>query len=136
MKKRGRKSAAELAVAPVVTVAPRPVAPVHMTDDEAGVWEAAVATMEATYFRPSDFDTLANLCRHAVSARRISRWIEEAIGDEDTDLETLDRLHRMRERETRAATAMARTLRLTKQAQIGAKNAASRVSPPGTKPWE
>jgi len=136
MKKRGRKSAAELAIAPLVQVIPRPVAPDHLTNDEAGVWEAAVSTMAADYFRPSDYDALASLCRHTVSARRISRWIEKAIGDEGIDLETMDRLHRMRERETRAASAMARTLRLTKQAQISAKGAAGRVSPPGPKPWE
>ena len=40
--KRGRKSAAELAVAPVIDVEPRPVAHDKLTDEEAREWQAVV----------------------------------------------------------------------------------------------
>ena len=136
MKKRGRKSAAELAVAPVVQIVPRSPAPPTLCDEEAAEWEKYVSTMEASYFRDADHATLENLCRHTVAARRISTWIDKVIDAGDGDLVELDRLYRMRERETRAATAMARTLRLTKQAQYGPRKAAGQLAGGEGKPWE
>ncbi|MGR3512739.1 MAG: hypothetical protein ACU0GG_08240 [Paracoccaceae bacterium] len=136
MSKRGRKSAAELAIAPVIEVVPRPAAPDHLSDDEARIWEDAVSSMVADYFRRSDFDTLANMCRHVVAARDVTAWINRALADEDTDISDIDRLLKMRERETRAANALARSLRLTKQAQYSAKGAHGKGAPAGAKPWE
>ena len=137
MEKRGRKSAAELAVAQTIEIVPRAPAPDHLNDAEAEVWERHVASMSADYFRRSDHDVLANLCRHTVASRRISEWIENALDDPDLETDTLDRLHKMRERETRAQLAMARTLRLTKQSQIEPRGAARRTEDgDAKKPWE
>jgi len=138
MTKRGRKSAAELAIAaPVIEVVPRPVAPDHLTDDEAEVWEAVVACMAGDYFTAPQLDQLANMCRHIVTARRISAWVEKTLaGDTEGDIADVDQLLRMRERETRAANALARSLRLTKQSQISPKGAHGQQASNRPKPWD
>jgi hypothetical protein len=135
--KRGRRSAAELSMAPIVEVISRPAAPDHLTDDEASIWEGFVSGMRADYFRRGDFDTLANLCRHIHAARRVSQWIEMALSDPEIGIEVVDRLMRMRQRETAQANALARSLRLTKQAQSSPKGAGG-ATVDGTlrKPWE
>ena len=136
MGKRGRNSAVELATVQIVDVVPRPAAPDHLSDDEAQIWENAVSGMRADCFRRADFDTLANMCCHIVSARDVTEWIRRALEDEDMGIADIDRLLRMRERETRAANALARSMRLTKQAQYSARGAAGKISPDGQRPWE
>lgn len=133
---RGRKSAAELSTVQIVEVIPRPAAPDHLSDAEAAVWESAVSCMRADFFRRSDYDTLANMCRHVVSARDVTKWIERALEREDFGVEDIDRILKMRERETRAANALARSLRLTKQAQYSARGAAGKTASDASKPWE
>ncbi len=133
---RGRKSAAELSIAQLVEVVPRPAAPDHLSDTEAEIWESAVSGMKADYFRRSDFDTLANMCRHVVSARDVTEWIGQALESEDMGIQEIDRLLKMRERETRAANALARSLRLTKQAQYSTRGAAGKLASDGAKPWD
>lgn len=120
---RGRKSAAELSTAPIIEVIPRPAAPDHLTDAEAQIWESYVSGVAGDYFRKADFDTLANLCRHTYAVRRISQWLEKALDDPETGIEDIDRLMRMRQRETAQANALARSLRLTKQASVSPKGA-------------
>ena len=134
--KPGRKSAAELAVAPIVTVAPRPVAPDHLTDAEAEVWERTVRSMAADYFRGANLDQLANMCRHVVTARRISEWAEKVLSNErDGEIEDVERLLRMRAKETASANALARSLRLTKQATVSPKGANGKAAYEGPRPW-
>jgi len=135
--KRGRKSAADLAVAPVVTVIPRPTAPDHLTEDEAAVWERIVTCMAPDYFRGHHLDQLANLCRHVVAARRLSAWVEKILsGEISGEIAEVERLLRMRARETGAANALARSLRLTKQAVVSPKGAAGQTAPDASKLWE
>jgi hypothetical protein len=136
--KRGRKSAAELSIAPVVAVIPRPAAPDHLTDAEAQVWEAMVGSVEGGYFRATDHDQLANLCRHIVAARLISAWVERILsGEAEGEIDDIDKLLRMRQRETAQANALARSLRLTKQAQMHQRTAArAMLDVTGPKPWE
>ena len=135
MAQRGRISEAELAVAPVVHVVPRPKAPDCLTDKEAGVWESYVSSMPGDFWRASDMPQLEALCRHVVAGRRISLWIEDLLDQGTKELEDVDRLHKMRERETRAATALARTLRLTKQSQLGPEKAHTNAAS-DTRPWD
>ena len=132
---RGRKSAAELSTKAVIEVVPRPAAPDHITADEARIWERTVGSMMAGYFTAADGDMLAAYCQHTASVRRLAAWIETAL-ERDTDLDELDRLHRMRDRESRAALACARALRLTQQSRIGPKGAHGQVASTCKKPWE
>ena len=78
MGKRGRKSAAELAMAPLVVIEPRPVAPSELVDEEATEWEGIVARMPATWFTRDTWPLLVQLCRHIVAARRLAQLCQEA----------------------------------------------------------
>ena len=75
---RGRKSAAELAVAPVVEVEPRPVAPDELTDEEVREWQGVVIRMPGGWFTRETWPLLVQLCRHTVAARRVSQLVSQA----------------------------------------------------------
>jgi hypothetical protein len=140
--KRGRKSLADLATIAQATDS-RPGAPYGLGDDAASVWESTVQAMPPSWFRPETWPLLEAFCRHVVTGRKLSAEIER--GDRSTkwlrnddDAKRLDLLTRMRDRETKAAVATARSLRLTKSSQMRSEAAgrAVRDNYPGVKPWE
>lgn len=136
MRQRGRKSAAALEVVPpssVVEMVKRPAPPDDLTDEEADEWQAVVGRLAADWFPRETHGLLANYCRHTVRARRVSQMVSAAEGEPDLDILKLDRLYKMAERESRAASALATRLRITLQATRSAKD-----QKPVTvaKPWE
>lgn len=141
MTKRGRKSAAELAVVPVLISTRRPPPPEHLGAKESQVWRDMVAAAPPGWFDRAHQPTLGAYCRHVVAADRLAvlidsfkdEWIKEARG-----LQRLDRLLAMRERESRAIILCARTMRLTHQAQMHPRTAARSVAnaPSGPRPWD
>jgi hypothetical protein len=140
--KRGRKSLADLAVI-TPTDESRPGAPYGLPDEAAQLWERTVQSMPAGWFPEETCPVLEAFCRHVVTGRRLSAEIER--GDRtvkwlrnDEDAKRFDLLTRMRDRETKAAIAAARSLRLTKSSQMRAEAAgrAMRNHHPGPKPWE
>ena len=140
--KRGRKSLADFAVISPAEHS-RPGAPYGLADEAAGVWESTVQAMPAGWFPAETWPVLEAYCHHVVTGRKLSTEIER--GDrtvkwlrDDDDAKRLDLLTRMRDRETKAAIAAARSLRLTKSSQMRAESAgrAVRNHIPGPKPWE
>ena len=133
MQKRGRKSAAELAVVPnVVEAVPRPVAPDDLTDEQAVEWEAIVSSEAAEWIPRGAWGALAQYCRHKVAADRVAQLLEQSQ-DAGEYLELL----KAQERETRALLSAATRLRLTPQSryrpeQAGAKGGLGARR----KPWE
>lgn len=119
-KQRGRKSTAKLATAaPVATIRPgRPAPPRELSERAASVWRAAVSSMPADWITPEQHPQMVAYCRHVERSERF----EALLTDADELLE-LDRLAKMVERENRAALALARSLRLTKQAQARPEHA-------------
>src|SRR5262245_58276345 len=120
MAKRGRKSAAELVMTDTLVVdvtrgMPSP-APPELTDAQAAVWRDAVASMPSRWLQRGAYPILVALCRHTCRGRlleqQIARFKMEWLKAEG-GLERLDRLLHMAERETKAAIACARALRLT-----------------------
>jgi hypothetical protein len=74
-RKRGRKSAAELAVpAALIEALPRPDPPdgESLTDEETALWWAVINQLPAEHAPPEAHALLAAYCRHIVSARRHS----------------------------------------------------------------
>lgn len=147
---RGRKSAAELAIArKVVEIVPRPAAPSELTDEEAAEWEAVICSEAADWIPRGAFGSLIQYCRHVVAARRVAQMID-AIGDvtdkSDGESDALaalkmadcyDKLLKMQERESRALSSLATRLRLTPQSRYtpstaGAKGRFANVR----KPWQ
>lgn len=142
--KRGRKSAAELAVAaqvaPVASASRLP-APLHMSDAERAVWAEVVNDQPADSFTATHIPLLEMYCRHIVQGRiladEILNFNREWLADDD-GLKRYDRLLAMHEREGRAASSLATRLRITRQATehpvtVGR---AQRRQAKAPKPWE
>lgn len=143
MAKRGRKSAAELELTPLVSSDTLPEPPYHLASDEAAeVWRSTLACLPSGWVAPEMHEILAAYCNHVATCRLITREIErfqfgwfKAKGG----VERLNKLTSMRERESRAALAAARSLRLTNQSRMRPE-AASRLRaelPVGApRPWD
>lgn len=139
MARRGRKSAASLAV---VTPLPgqRPEPPRELTKAQAAVWRAVVATKPADWFTEDTHPLLVKYCKHITTSCVLDQQIDEfpahLLADED-GLKRYEALLRMRERETRAMTALARSMRLTQQSRYKAETAATKAGGVSSrKPWE
>lgn len=139
MAKRGKKSAASLAVVPVVP-GKRPEPPAELTEAQAEVWRAVVQTKPADWFTDDSHPLLVAYCKHVVTARQLGAAIDAfntALLTDDEHVKRYDKLLAMRERETRAITALARSMRLTQQARYDAKRANTAASQTqARKPWE
>jgi hypothetical protein len=152
-RKRGRKSAAELAMpAALIEVPPRPDPSdgESLTDEETALWWAVINQLPAEHAPPDAHALLAAYCRHIVSARRLSdsiRTIEAALATEVAEgrssaveaahdsARALGKLLRLRDGEVRAASSLATRLRLTAQA-ASRPNAAPGPVRVGPVPWE
>jgi hypothetical protein len=122
MRKRGRKSSAELSTVTISVEARRPSPPAELTDKQAQIWHDIVDTVPGGWFRPSEEPLLVAYCRHVVSAHSVSKKID-AFNFESGELKVLDRLLRMRERETRALSSLATRMRFTQQARMHPRTA-------------
>ena len=129
MAQRGRKSAeAKVAPKPVALSTKRPAPPSSLTADQAEVWQKVVSCYPADYFRPSERDLLVAYCRHTVEAGRLSRLVDSVPDDAvKADLDTFTKLLAARDREVRAATALARSMRITHQSRVHKDSAARAV---------
>lgn len=128
MQQRGRKSAAALSIV-AGSIDGRPNAPVELTERQSEIWEKTVANEPADMFRTAALQQLlADYCRHRDSAERLTSVIDadaSAGADSKYELHEMDRLMKMRERETRAAADKATKLRLTNQSRYTPKAAAT-----------
>src|SRR5688572_9599498 len=115
-KKRGRPSVGDLTVARQLESVARPDAPYDLTDEESEEWWAVVNRLPADWFPRETHALLAAYCRHVVGIRRISELIRNAeANSQDFDLGDYDKLLKMRERESRAASSLATRMRITQQ---------------------
>jgi hypothetical protein len=130
MAKRGRKSAAGLALPGPIEKMAR-LAPVEgLSAAERELWLDVVNAMPANWFAPEQAEVLAIYVRHAVSAANLSMLVNRispAKLGEDGALDLLNNLLKMRERESRGAIAAARALRLTNQSRYHPTSAAREI---------
>lgn len=138
---RGRKSiGAATVVKPAVVASQRLQAPAHLTDAEMSIWNEVIDDHPASTFTPTHVPMLEMYCRHIVQGRVISDEIlnfDRSWMSSDEGLKRYDRLLAMAERESRAAVALARSLRFTRQSlsPTPAGNAVKRYDK-SRKPWE
>ena len=135
MAPRGRVSAASLEIAkpsPVEKVQ-RPDAPYDLTDEQTEEWWAIVNRLPADWFPRETHGTLSDYCRHVVKSRRIAQVIASAEQDDPLDIDKLDKLYKMAERESRAASSLATRMRLTQQATMSEK---AKKPSQAKRPWE
>lgn len=143
MKQRGRKSiSGGLAVLADVIAIPRLPPPPELNEFEAHVWTATVNTKPSDWFQADTLPLLLSYCKHVSHSYTIDR---EIAAFEPEWLRTDDGLKRykvltdMRERESRALTALARSMRLTQQAQshpVTAGRQAEKSKGASKRPWE
>lgn len=134
----GRKSAAALAVV-VGAIDGRPSAPSDLTKAQKEIWERTVANEAVDVFRTAALQQLLKeYCRHCDTAGRLAKQIEVAMAEGgEVELDDLDRLLKMRDRETKALADKATKLRLTNQSRYtpqAAATAAKKTS--DRKPWQ
>ena len=144
--KRGRQSRAEYELTDVVVVDVAdpmpPPPPPELSDAQSAVWRDAVASMPGAWLQRGAHAILIEYTRHVCRARLLEQEIahfEQAWIAAPGGLERLDRLLAAGDRETKAAIACARALRLTPQAQMHPRTAGRLIDglpPPGKAPWE
>jgi hypothetical protein len=141
MGQRGRQSGASLSVIAGTAIDGRPAAPPGMTEFQVEVWTRTVGNEAADVFRTAALQQLlADYCRHVESAHRLTVQIDRHLATEcsNIELDDLDRLMKMRERETRALADKATKLRLTNQSRYTPKAAGTAAKNAQTerKPWQ
>lgn len=141
MGNRGRQSAAELSIQPVALSDRRPEPPASMSEAAAQVWRDTVGTLPPNWLSPGQHPLLIAYCRHAAQADDLAKHVASFEADwlqADGGIERLNKLLAMGERETRAMTACARSMRITKQSQVEPRGAARALGADanGMRPWE
>ena len=140
MKQRGRKSASELSVAAPVQNIPRLPPPPELPEYEAHLWTSIVNTKPADWFQADSLPLLVSYCKHISQAHTLDRQIADFDPEwlkKDEGLKRYKVLTDMRERESRAQTALARSMRLTQQARVEPKTAGRASNKTQDKaPWE
>jgi len=132
--KRGRYSAAALAIVTPLGVQERVKPPHDLLDEEVEVWQAIVNAEPADHFSASTIPLLAQYCRHIISAKRIAELIERAAGDKDFSLADYDRLLHMQDRESRAIAILATKMRISQQSTINQRG--NHKKPTQVRLWE
>lgn len=137
MKQRGRKQLE--AVAPVLSI-PRCPPPADLSEYEAHVWATVVNTKPADWFTADTLPLLNSYVKHVSQARLLDneiasfdpKWLRD-----DEGLKRYKVLTDMRDRESRAMTSLARSMRLTHQSRY-VPHTAARVAEKGggKKPWD
>ena len=140
MAKRGRKSAAELAVVRVTLEGYRPQAPHALTAQQAQLWREIVESVPGGWINHAQEPLLAAYCRHVSAADRLSAMIDQNESDLNDfgALQRFGKLLSMRERETKALSSLATRMRLTQQSQMHPRSAgrAWEGNHPGPKLWD
>lgn len=137
MQQPGRKSTASLSVV-AGSIDGRPQAPSELTKDQREIWNRVVAAEAADWFKTAaGQQLLAMYCRHVATAAKLESIIDDAWKDDDATPAQVDRLLKMRDRETRASVTLATKMRLTNQSRYTAEKAgtAARSVEKERKPW-
>jgi hypothetical protein len=77
---------------------------------------------------------LADYCRHVIKSRRVAQLVADAENASDLDIDLLDKLYKMAERESRAITSLATKMRISQQSTTNHR--ADKGSRGLRKPWE
>jgi hypothetical protein len=141
-RKPGRPSSNELSTPRIVAInasAKRAEAPKGLTCSQARRWKAIVDAMPGGWLGAEAHDALAQYCRHITTVETLAERISDIEeGEGGAGFAEYDALLRVREREGRAALAIARALRMTPQARQQPKTAGRAYdnNDTGARPWE
>jgi hypothetical protein len=128
VERRGKLSAADLAVVPLVPGDQKPAPPEDMPEKEAEHWRTIVNAMPLRYFGKETWPVLRGLCKHLVIAEMLGKLIDSAMhGGKPAKLDEFERLLVLYNTETRAVRQHSADLRLTKIARISQQFVADRA---------
>lgn len=134
MLQRGRTGALS-AVPSLPTV--RLEVPAELNEAQAEEYRAVAGAMPSTWFDASNVPLLKMYVTHVCEERRLGKLLSEFNLEslkEDEGLKLYDRLSKIHERESKAASTLATKMRLTQQSKVRADKV---VNPPSfPKPWE
>jgi hypothetical protein len=137
MRKRGRKSAAELSIVAVAVDGYRPEPPGELRDAELQIWRNIVSSVPGGWFTRANEPLLLAYCRHIATSDRLAKLVEKVVPTPEPDnLKRWDKLLGMRERESKVALSLARAMRLTQQAQTHPRTAGRAMPESGPKLWD
>ncbi len=139
--KRGRKTGSNIvpiAADSALKFKEKPRAPSTLSPDERVLWDTVVGVHQYDWLSPDQVPILVQYCRHTIEAGFLTDRIADLKAEKNPEnFETrYNRLLGMRERETRASIAMARTLRITHQAKFQRTSSHLRPDDGGPYPWE
>jgi DNA primase len=111
-----------------VLTMPRAKPPEELTDEEAEEWRGLTNRMPADYFGREHYSVLVQLCRHTIAARHLAETIKNT-----TELKDYLKLLTAQAQESRSIAVLARSLRLTHQANV--RQELSRTPEITNAPW-
>lgn len=136
---RGRKSQAELSVAPVTELSQIPRPPKHLTPPQSDIWRMVMASRSSDMVEPEAYPVLVEYCRITVTANQIAGQLAEFdmewLADDD-GLKRYERLVALQDKIAGRISSVAVKLRLTPSTRFDSGTAA-RVGQKSTrKPWQ
>lgn len=135
-KKRGRKSTGQDVALKIIKMPDKPRAPKVLSDEEEKVWVSVIDVHEQAWLSQDQTPVLVQYCRHTIAAQRISQLIHNKEEAKTVDVKDYIELLKAQERESRAITALARSLRITNQSRYQSNNAQLRPDDGDPKPWD
>jgi hypothetical protein len=115
---REMKKAQESADNSKVLAIPRARPPEELTIEPGQEWTRLTNRMPSDYFGAEHYPLMVQLCRHVVAARRVAQLIEQESSGDDVNVPRYLQLLKQQEVESRAITALSRTMRLTHQSNV------------------
>jgi hypothetical protein len=138
MAQPGRKSAAELAVGPIIPGA-RPPPPDDLEPEEQATWTAITASLPSDWFTPCNLPMLKELCRHIGYAKALAQDIARLRKRDDPEAEAMLRdTLRAHSLQSERIGNISTKLKLTQRSRYGRSDAAysaSKDAGPYPKPW-
>jgi hypothetical protein len=138
MNQRGKKGQTVRNMA-VVEAIPRQPPPVGISAREAELWMQVINTKPADWFGSDTIPLLRSYVRHCYQSEKIDYEMDKIIDRDFTPdiVVEFETLQKMRERESAKIMALARSMRLTQQAQIHPEKAGTKTrNTSERKPWQ
>jgi hypothetical protein len=140
VRKRGRRSAAELATAAGAVVIERPEPPYTLwRDEEAEIWRRVVDGLPPGWITGRNLDLLAEYVSHVVASQRLRQMIvAHERGPDPMDVAEWRALMRAHAQQSARVQSLATSLRITPQATVDPKTGGRALADhnTGRKPWE
>ncbi len=142
MKKRGRKSSAELSVAPVSSLLSQPPKPPeHLSKQASDIWRMVMTSRSKKMIEAESYPVLVEYCRSITRADFVSKEIdrfEQVWLTSDEGLKRYDKLISIQDKLTKTINSCAVKLRLTPSTRFHSETAATIVANDNTgqNPWD